>query len=265
VVLFIEQEHLDVHKDMQEYVNAKANIALFQKPSDLLVYNRHNKYSLEIAAKSHARLVGYPYGDSAHVNGSDFYYGDQKICSTSLINLVGKHNFDNACAAIDAVWEYLQGNIDAISKGLTSFEGLAHRLQYIGEKNGVRYYDDSIATTPSSAIAALKAFDDKKIIILGGSSKGSDFSELANELLCHDVKAILIGDEAKKIAMACDAKGFDDYEIINNPTMEKVVMRASELANGSGVVLLSPASASFGLFKNYGDRGDQFTEAVRSL
>lgn len=265
VVLFIEQEHLDVHIDMQEYVNAKSNIAKYQVASDILIYNRHNKFCLEIASKSSAKLVGYPYVDSAHVKGGDFYYRSQKICSTSLINLVGRHNFDNACASIDAVWDYLDGDVESIKAGLIKFTGLPHRLEFVAEKNGVRYYDDSIATTPGSAIAALKAFDDQKVIILGGSSKGSDFSELVNELLCHDVRVILIGDEAKKIASICDKKGFDKYEIIDSPTMDKVVKRASELAGGHGVVLLSPASASFGLFKNYADRGDQFVAAVRSV
>lgn len=265
VVLFIEQEHLDVHKDMQEYVDAKANIARYQSADNLLVYNRFNKYSLEIASKSHAKLVGYTYETTAHVKDDWFYYGEQKICSTNSINLIGRHNYENACSAIDAVWDYIGGDVDAIAKGLSSFKGLPHRLQFVDEVRGVRYYDDSIATTPSSAIVALKAFDDPKVIILGGSSKGSDFSELANELLAHDVKVILIGDEAEKIARSCDDKNFKNYEIMLDPTMQSVVKRASELAKNGGVVLLSPASASFGLFKNYADRGDQFVRAVKDL
>lgn len=265
VVLFIEQEHLDVHENMQEYVNAKANIAIHQTSRDLLIYNRFNKYSLEIASKSKAKLIGYPYETTAHIKDQAFYYGEQKICSINAVNLVGKHNYDNACAAIDAIWDLINGDITAIEKGLSDFKGLPHRLQFVAEVDRVRYYDDSIATTPSSAIAALKSFDDPKIIILGGSSKGSDFSELASELLAHDVNAILIGDEASTIAKACDAKGFNKYEIISSATMPDIVKRASELASGNGVVLLSPASASFGLFKNYVDRGDQFAAAVRNL
>ena len=264
VILFIEQEHLDVHIDMAEYVAAKANITKYQTPDNVLIYNQSNLYAQNVAKQSRATLVGYPDAARAHVSDGYFYYGDSRICSVDVLQLIGQHNLDNACAAIDATWLFVS-DISVIQEGLHAFTGLPHRLQFVSEVDGVKYYDDSIATTPSSAIAALRAFSGPKVIILGGSSKGADFSDLALELIKHEVRAILIGDEAEKIARACQAVGFSDYEIINNPTMGIVVNRASSLAQSGGVVLLSPASASFGLFKNYVDRGNQFQAAVKAL
>lgn len=264
VVLYIEQEHLDVHNDMNEYIKAKSNITKYQTPDDVLIYNKLNEYAASIASASKARLVGYPEPISAHIDDGYFYYGEQNICSVSSLRLLGEHNKDNACAAINAVWE-LTNDTMAIEKGLNDFSGLPHRLHFVRDVKGVKYYDDSIATTPASAIAALRSFVGPKVIILGGSSKGSDFSELGRELTKHDAKAILIGDESVNIAEAFDKAGFYDYEIINNSNMKDVVNRAQSLAKSDSVVLLSPACASFGLFKNYIDRGDQYISAVNQL
>jgi UDP-N-acetylmuramoylalanine--D-glutamate ligase len=264
VVLFIEQEHLDIHADMQDYVNAKANITRYQSSDDVLVYNKMNRYASTIAERSQARTIAYPDPQSAHVREGLFYFSEQLICSVDALQIVGRHNQDNACAAIDAVWGITQ-DVTVIEKGLRSFTGLPHRLKFVREVDDVRYFDDSIATTPSSAIAALRSFEVPKVIILGGSSKGSDFSELALELTRHDVKVLLIGQEATKIAAQCRAVGFTNFETIPNPTAGTIVARAHALANPGSVVLLSPASASFGLFKNYIDRGEQFVAAVEAL
>ncbi len=264
VLLFIEQEHLDVHKNIEEYVKAKANITKYQKSEDILVYNKSNQYAKRISKNSNAHLIGYPDNGSAHVTDSNFYYGEQIICSVELLGIVGKFNNDNACAAIDAVWS-ITNDITAIKNGLNNFKGLPHRLQLVREINGVKYFDDSIATIPGAAIAAINAFDTSEVIILGGSSKGSDFTELGRVLAEHDVRAILIGEEAENIAKSCISAGFTDFEIFKYTSMEDVVRRAVELSKPGGVVLLSPACASFGLFKNYADRGEQFNAAVEKI
>lgn len=269
VVLFIEPEHLNVHRDMAEYVEAKAQITRHQTSEDVLIYNSENVHATRIANGSAAQKIGYPTSEAAHIRDGHFYYGEQLLCPVSRLTIKGEHNRQNAIAAIDAAWEYTQ-DAAAIEAGLAGFQGLPHRLAYVATVKGVEYYDDSIATTPASAIAALKAFPDKqKIIILGGSYKGADFSELAQELNHHDVRAILVGEEAARIAQACDAVGFQAYEILeeltNENVAENVTRRAAELANPGSVVLLSPAAASFGLFQNYVDRGEQFVAAVRSL
>lgn len=264
IVLFIEQEHLDVHTDMDEYVAAKSNITRFQTNSDILIYNQSNQYAKSIAGISKAKLIGYTDEKYAHVEGGNFYYNEQIICSVDTLKIVGQHNQDNACAAIDAVWQFTQDPA-IITKGLGAFSGLPHRLELVKEVDGVKYYDDSIATIPAASIAALRAFQGPKVIILGGSSKGSDFTELGNELARQNVKAILIGAEAENIEAACKNAGFKDYEILADQSMMNVVNRAKQLAIAGGVVLLSPASASFGLFKNYVDRGEQFQSAVNNL
>ena len=264
VVLFIEQEHLDIHLDMSDYLNAKANITHYQTSDDLLIYNQANQFARAIAAQSKAQKTAYPSDQSAHVKDGLFYYGEQIICSLKALQLIGLHNQDNACAAINAAWLFTQV-ASAIEIGLKDFAGLPHRLQFVREVDGVRYFDDSIATTPNSAIAALRAFSQPKIIILGGSSKSSDFLELGRELTRQDVKAILIGAEAENIAQACQISGFSDYEILEQANATKFVERARVLAAPGSVVLLSPACASFGLFKNYSDRGDQYIAAVEAL
>jgi len=265
VILFIEQEHLDIHSDFNEYVRAKANITRYQTTADTLVYSLFNDYAKEIASGSKAKLIGYTDEKTAHVKEGNFYYGEQIICSVDALQIIGKFNQDNACAAIDAIWALTQ-DVEAIEKGIRSFKGLPHRLQFVRDFNGVKYYDDSIATTPTAAIAAVRSFDQPVVIILGGSSKGSDFTELGKELQRHDIKkAILIGDEADAIAKACQSANFFNFEIIENPTMKNIVSRAHSLATDGSVVLLSPACASFGLFKNYLDRAEQFDAAVMAL
>ena len=264
VVLFIEQEHLDVHLDMDDYLNAKSNITRYQTAEDILIYNQSNQFARAIADQSTAQKFGYVDSQSAHVQGGSFWYGEQIICSIKSLQIIGSHNIENACAPINAVWALTQDSA-AIEQGLKSFQGLPHRLKFVRELDEVAYYDDSIATTPGAAIAALRAFDQPKVIILGGSSKGSNFTKLGQELAQQNVKAILVGEEAEKIAHACQAVGFSDYEILENATASQFVERARAVATPGGVVLLSPACASFGMFKNYSNRGDQFIAAVEAL
>jgi UDP-N-acetylmuramoylalanine--D-glutamate ligase len=267
VVGMIEVDHLNIHKDMDDYVNAKRNIRLHQTDDDICIYHPTNHYSKEIALSTNkGKAFRYGISDDGGVYERDgeFIQNGEIICSTDLLQLIGYHNVENACAAISVAREY-GANIDAIEDGLKSFKGLPHRLQFVREVDGRSYYDDSIATTPGSAIAALRSFDQPKTIILGGSSKGTDFTELVNEILKHQVYAILIGDEAQVIANACDMAGFKNYEKIDNFDMATVISDAHAKSVPGSVILLSPASASFGLFKDYSDRGDQFIAAVNAL
>lgn len=269
VVLFIEPEHLNVHTDMEDYVRAKGRIRLYQNDSDICVYHPTNHYVAQIAhSVSGGMLQRYAINDDGGVYERDgyFFQKGEIICSTNNVQLLGEHNIENACAAITLVRAYEPTiTIDAIENGLRSFTGLPHRLKFVREVAGVRYYDDSIATTPTSAIAALRSFTQPKVIILGGSSKGSDFRPLAAEIGHHDVQAILIGDEAHAIATLFDEIGFTHYEVMEQTTMPAIVERAHVIAPSGSVVLLSPSSASFDMFKNYADRGDQFIAAVNAL
>lgn len=265
VVLMIEADHLDIHKSMGEYVAAKAKIAKYQQAGDTLVFNGENEYSRDIAKESIGEKIPYPSQQYAHVEGDYFHYGTAQLCLVSALHLPGEHNLENACAAIDAVWSWVQDG-EAIAQGLGDFDGLPHRLKLVREVSEVKYYDDSIATTPGSAIAALRAFAQSKVIILGGSSKGADFTELAQEIATSDIRrTIIMGSEADHIANSLDAAGVSDYCLMREATMREVVARAEEVAEPGDVVVLSPACASFGMFKNYKDRGEQFIAAVEEL
>lgn len=266
VVLGIEPEHLDVHKDMADYVAAKANIAAHQKATDIVIYKDGNTYAMEIAKQSVGEHIPYQSDVNAHVRDDNFYYGEQKVCSVNALRIPGAHNQDNACAAITAVWSWVQDG-EVIARGLSAFEGLPHRLKFVRELDDVLYYDDSIATTPGSAIAALSAFTQPKVIILGGSYKGSVYSELAAKIADSDIREVLlIGDEALKIEAAIQARGVTNYKNLGlSVTMTDIVSEAKAAAQPGDVVILSPSCASFDMFRSYVDRGEQFIQAVQRL
>ena len=266
VVLMIEADHLDIHADLKEYVDAKAAITRYQTNDNTAVYYQENQFSRTIGEASPGQKVPFPSELSAHVKGDSLYYGEQELCLTKSLKLPGVHNLDNACAAIDAAWLFTQ-DVRAIEKGLGSFTGLPHRLKFVRDVDGASYYDDSIATTPGSVVAAIKAFDQPKVLILGGSSKGKvDFDSIAIAASERNVKAvILIGKQADAIA---DVFAHTQVHSINlglQTTMGKIVQIARDNAALGDVVILSPACASFDMFKNYADRGDQFVAAVNAL
>ena len=254
VVLMIEPDHLNVHADFNDYLAAKANITKSQTADDYVVYNSQNEFSKVIANASLAQKKEYPSALSDDI--------------ISVIRLPGKHNIDNACAAILAVKSILPNVSDnEIKKGLSEFTGLPHRLKFVAEKYGVKYYDDSISTTPGSAIAALKAFVEPKILILGGSDKGADYSELAQEIAGQNIRLIIInGVNSDEIREVLREKSVS-CEIIqlNMAQMQEVVSLAKNKAQSGDVVILSPAAASFDMFKSYSDRGEQFVAAVEAL
>lgn len=271
VILGIEPEHLDVHEGLIDYIAAKSRIAVYQKPDDILIYKADNEYAESIAAAEDSQAstkIPYPSKDAAYVQNDVFYYGEQELCSTSVLQIPGVHNQDNACAAITAVWPWVRDGA-AIKRGLAAFDGLPHRLKFVRKVNNVDYYDDSVGTTPGSAIAALNSFDQQKVIILGGYDKGAAFDELAKvitqkaETMRH---VILIGYEGPKIETALREVNFDNFTNLGmDVTMDDIVREASKHAKAGDVVLLSPACASFDMFKNIYDRGNQFIQAVQSL
>lgn len=268
VVLGVEPDHLDIHVDYTDYIAAKAHSTENQSTTDRVVFNVHNEAAVSIAGLSVGQRLPYPSERTAHVQGSFFYYGDKELCETSQLQLPGEHNIENACAAITAVWPWVQDPA-AIAEGLRSFNGLPHRLKFVREVNGVRYFDDSIATTPGSAIAALRAFSEPKVIILGGSDKGVEYDEVIQVCRKTDTDVIAIGQTGRKIQELCVKLGVNCERVEGG--MAEVVARAREVAESkvdhgdSNVVILSPASASFDQYKNYADRGDQFIAAVEAL
>jgi len=250
VVLMIEPDHLNVHMDFEDYVNAKARISAYQTSSDVVIYNQNNPYAREIAEKSAARKVVYPFAITEFVDS---------------LKLPGKHNQENASAAIAAVRE-LNVSDDEIRQGLVTFEGLPHRLEKVRELNGVTYYNDSFSSAPSATVAAIRSFDVPEIVIIGGVDKGADFGELSRVLKeSSQVKTvILIGEMRNKLAEQF-ASSNAKVIISDAQTMPEIVTEARAQTESGDVVLLSPACSSFDMFKNFYDRGDQFRDVVHSL
>ena len=269
VVLMIEPDHLDVHANFEEYITAKANIRRYQQEGDYCVYHPTNELSHKIATESNNKSEAARYGiaddGQVYVKENTFFVQDRAICSVDALQIPGVHNQENACAAISAALQAGIGS-DAVEQGLRAFTGLDHRLKFVKEVNGIKYYDDSIATTPGSAIAAMKAFSEPKILILGGSSKGADFNELAQVAAISNVKhTFLIGEEAANLSVALGATGVTSTTLSSTVTMNDIVEQTRNYATTGDIVILSPACASFGMFKNYADRGDQFIAAVQQL
>lgn len=265
VVLMIEPDHLDVHATMDDYVAAKRRIAQFQQATDRLVFYQPNSFAQSIAQSSEATKIPYPTPEGFHIANDNFFFNEHIICSTSAVKLPGEHNLLNALAAIAAVWTWVDSG-EIIAAGLSAFNGLPHRLAFVTEKKGVRYYDDSIATTPGSVIAALRSFNQPKVVILGGVGKGADFAPLIAEITQHQIrKVLLIGQEGPKLARQLTAAHFTNFEVIAAATIDPVVTQAAAAAQKGDVVLLSPACASFDMFQSYADRGDKFIAAVKEL
>jgi UDP-N-acetylmuramoylalanine--D-glutamate ligase len=277
VVLMIEADHLDIHKNMAEYVEAKANIRRHQDLDGVCLYHPTNELSRRIAMTGdwaeddeerknwNAQAMRYAAKDEGqvYVKANSFFVRDHEICSITAVQLPGPHNLENACAAISAARLYTVDDA-AIETGLRNFLGLAHRLKLVRTLDDVSYYDDSIATTPGSAIAALRSFTQPKVLILGGKDKGSDYSSLVE--VCGETKTqvVTMGANGAKLAKLCQKKRIPVTDMSGKSIVE-VVAETRRLAPAGSVVILSPAAASFDMFNSYSDRGEQFTAAVEAL
>jgi UDP-N-acetylmuramoylalanine--D-glutamate ligase len=263
--LMVVPEHLNWHKDMEEYVTAKEQLFVHQKAADTAVYFAENDLSQRIASAGLANLMPYYEKPGAVVEDGYIVIDDKKICSVDDLRLPGKHNWQNVCAAITTVWQAGFRDVEKISDVVTTFEGLEHRLEFVREVADVRYFDDSFGTTPETAVVAIEAFSAPEVVILGGSDKGASYDELAKKVASGNVrKALLIGDQAARIQSNLEAAGFTDYES-GGANMHEIVEKAQAAAQPGDVVLLSTGCASFGMFQNYKDRGNQFKKAVQAL
>jgi UDP-N-acetylmuramoylalanine--D-glutamate ligase len=274
VMLMVTSEHLDYHKDTYEYIDAKRNILRFQRRDDIAILNRDYLATHESDIYTEGQIYQISRerttDQGCYVEKDAIYlrqHGkEQKLIDTKEILLPGKHNLENVSAAVMAAT--LAGvKKETIIEVLKTFKGLEHRLELVETVNGVRYYDDSFSTTPETAIAAIQAFHDPEILILGGSHKGSDFTELGKVIsTAKNIKAIIgVGIEWEEIK-ATFSKDADSIILIEGAKdMDTIVKAAAKIATEGNVVILSPACASFDMFKNYKERGNQFKEAVKHL
>ncbi len=265
VCLMVVPEHLNWHEDFEEYIAAKQQLFINQTEADIAIYYSTNETSSTIAGIALGQLIPYYEAPGAYVANGRIVIDKQEICKTSELQLLGAHNWQNVCATVTTVWQVTQ-DVTALRSVLTSFSGLAYRLQFIRELDGVRYYNDSFGTTPETAIVALEAFSEPKVIILGGSDKGADYNDLIKAVTTNTVRSVvLIGDaEAGRIRTGLEAAGFTAI-IAGGNIMADVVHAAHAAAKPGDVVLLSTACASFDMFDSYKQRGAAFTAAVEQL
>jgi len=264
ICLMVVPEHLDWHADLDEYIDAKSQLFIHQTPDDIAIYYAENETSEDVASASEGKMLPYLAAPGAEVKNGEVVIGDVPICKTDEIKLLGKHNWQNVCAALTATWQIIKDR-EAAREVITTFSGLPYHLEFIKELDHIYYYNDSFGTTPETAMVAIEAFDQPKVIILGGSSKNSDYSALAELIAKRNVRHVItIGDTADQITNNLQLAGFKNVKS-GGSSMSDIVATARGEAQPGDVVLLSPACASFDLFNDYKDRGQQFTEAVKAL
>lgn len=267
ICLMVEPEHLDWHADIAEYIAAKSQLFAHQTTSDTAIFYAKNDISQQIASASAGQQIPFMEPPGVEVIDDKIVIASQTICDVSALMMLGKHNWQNACAAATAVWQ-INPDASVIHEVLTNFAGLPFRIELRAEKNNVRYYNDSFASGPGATIAAIDSVPGKKVMIMGGYDRGLDLSELAEKVktASDDIrKVLIIGASGQRLAENFDTAGFSNYEKSEAKQMPEIVKAASALAQHGDAVVLSPAFASFDLFKNFEDRGIKFNAAVEDL
>ena len=274
VVTNVAPNHLDVHKDMDEYVEAKKNVLLHQDAFSRTVLNYDNEITYGFRELVRGQSLGFsmerPVKYGAWLDDGGYihmcYRGiNVPIMHRDDITVLGDHNIANYLAAISAVWGYV--GADTIRLVAKEFAGVEHRIEFVREVNLVKYFNDSIASSPTRTIAGLKAFDQKVILIAGGYDKHIPFEPMAPFVLDKVKLLVLSGPTAKKIEDAIvshpDFKG--SPEIIQVENLDSAVATVAEKAVAGDIVTLSPACASFDAFPNFAARGNHFKELVNKL
>ena len=265
VVTNLSPNHLDYHKGMEEYADAKKNIFRHMKPGGVAVLNKNNAYTREMAAEvpDGCRVIFFgDDGDVREENGT-IYFGSDEIMKVSDIILPGRHNLENYMAATAAVYPGVcADNIREIAR---TFGGVEHRLELVRELRGVNYYNSSIDSSPTRTAAALSSFDKKVIVICGGYDKHIPFAPLADALYEHAKVVVLTGATAGKIKEAIDTANGTGLNVIMEDDFEKAVKTAAAQASFGDCVILSPACASFDVFPNFMVRGNRFKEIINEL
>lgn len=274
VVTNVAPNHLDIHKDMDEYVEAKKNILLHQNAFSRTVLNRDNEITDSFRSFVRGQSLGFSMkrrlNNGAWLDDKGIlhmaYRGiDAPVLDRKDIAVIGDHNVANYLAAITAVWGYV--GVDTINKVAKEFGGVAHRIELVRELNGVKFFNDSIASSPTRTIAGLKAFDKKVFLIAGGYDKHIPFDPLMPYLVEKVKTLYLCGDTAQKIEDCL--KNYEGYngspEIVRTKDIKEATIMAYKAAKSGDIITLSPACASFDAFPNFAARGNYFKEVVNSL
>ena len=268
-VLNITPDHLNRHHTMEAYIQAKKNVAINQTAEDTCVLNYEDEVLREFGETLQTKVL---YFSSKRKLDKGIYLDDGNIiyrnpdeclvCNVKELKLLGVHNYENVMAAVAMAAAY-GVPMDSIRKTIKEFAGVEHRIEFVAEKNGVAYYNDSKGTNPDAAIRGIQAMNRPTYLIGGGYDKQSEYKEWIESFDGKVKKLLLIGQTREKIAKEAEECGFTDIMLLD--TFEDAVLTAAKLAEPGEAVLLSPACASWGMFKNYEERGDKFKEIVNSL
>ena len=268
-ILNITPDHLNRHHTMEAYIQAKKNVAINQTAEDTCVLNYEDDVLREFGETLQTKVL---YFSSKRKLDKGIYLDDGNIiyrnpdeclvCNVKELKLLGVHNYENVMAAVAMAAAY-GVSMDSIRKTIKEFAGVEHRIEFVAEKNGVAYYNDSKGTNPDAAIRGIQAMNRPTYLIGGGYDKQSEYKEWIESFDGKVKKLLLIGQTREKIAKEAEECGFTDIMLLD--TFEDAVLTAAKLAEPGEAVLLSPACASWGMFKNYEERGDKFKEIVNSL
>jgi UDP-N-acetylmuramoylalanine--D-glutamate ligase len=275
VITNIEPNHLDWHKDMNEYINAKKNIVLHQNAFGKAILNFDDQQTSQFKCLTRGEARGFSltkkFENSIFVEQNKIYFlknGKQTpVISTNQICLPGRHNLQNYLAAIAAVWGFVP--VEAIAKVAKEFLGVEHRIEFVRELEGVKYYNDSIATSPTRTInGMLSLFSQKIILIAGGYDKNISFETLANKVIDKVKILILMGKTAKKIEKSVkDSKKYkkNSTKIFFANNLQEATELAKSLSQNGDIVALSPACASFDFYQNFAKRGEHFKNLINNF
>lgn len=271
-ILNITPDHLNRHHTMEAYIRAKMNIAKNQTPEDICVLNYEDEETRKMADEFQASVLFFSskhkLEQGIYLDGEDIVYKPEKekegtvICKTGELQILGVHNYENVMAAVAMAAAY-GVDLDVIRKSVLAFKGVEHRIEYVAEKNGVVYYNDSKGTNPDAAIKGIQAMNRPTILIGGGYDKQSDFHEWIQNFDGKVRYLVLIGATKEQIQKEAAECGFHDC--ILKDTFEEALDTCVELARPGDAVLLSPACASWGMFPNYEVRGEEFKKYVNAL
>ena len=266
VVTNLAPNHLDVHKDMDEYVEAKKNIFRFQSQADVLVLNRDNTITAGFIGNGSTRFFSRQGRADVCLEDGMICRDGKPVLDTKDIVIPGVHNIENYMAAILAVEGLVED--ETIRRVAKTFGGVEHRIELVRVKNGVRYYNDSIASSPSRTIAGLNSFSEKVLLIAGGYDKHIPYDVLG-PYICRSVKMLFVNGATGGLIRAA-VENCADYvpghpEIVDCADFTDAVQKAAATAKWADVVLMSPASAAFDQFKNFMERGNYFKKLVMEL
>ena len=274
VITNITPNHLNIHSSYEEYIDSKKTIFKYQNENDTLILNYDNEITRKCKAEANSKVIYFSskekLNDGYMVDGNIIKECENKlrrhILNTKEIKLRGRHNFENICAALAATKELVSE--DTAVEAIKEFNAVEHRLEFVRNINGVKWYNDSASSSPSRTIAGLNAYDEEIVLIAGGYDKNLDYEVLGKYIVTKVKALILIGNTAKKILNATMKemkKENVEIPICCAKTLEEAVEAAKQIAQKDQVVLFSPASASFDMFKNFADRGNQFKELVNKI